>query len=366
MKTRVLLLAGLFAACATMLFARTTDEVLREANGLFQMGKPEHAFASIAAQVKAVPSSAQALRPTAQVALNEALSRARQMQQNSPYDCIVILRQMWPAMIDKSASAPLFPTEAEYERTMEEVYNRLFDSSYRAANNNLQQGNFDRALQYAQYCVDYRPSDPDPRAVALLKQVEERREEANKANAAAAIPVGFRGVVFPLKTANDDGFTDSLASQNKPNARVGGAKICFGASFPDVAIPKGARIKSAQVRAYFVDFVTWDTGVKATPPFQTTIAAEDVDDGTPVGSLTEPVHNRPTMARQVPWQMNNPVQGWVSSPDLTPIIQAVVNREGWQPGNRLNLLFSFGLGQSEFISFEQDPSRAFRLLVDWE
>lgn len=66
------------------------------------------------------------------------------------------------------------------------------------------------------------------------------------------------------------------------------------------------------------------------------VYAEDVDNATDFsGSL---VPNRPRTDAAVRWTESDVGVGWVAFPDLSAVIQEIVDRPGWQPGNAIALL----------------------------
>jgi hypothetical protein len=61
--------------------------------------------------------------------------------------------------------------------------------------------------------------------------------------------------------------------------------------------------------------------------------------------------------------------GWVAFEELTPILQPLVNRAGWEAGNTITLIVQGATeaswGRKFFASYDEDPSRAPRLVVEY-
>lgn len=331
-------------------FAATTQDALREIESLVKMNKPEQAFMAAVLAVKTDPSAAPQIRDVASQALEMTMTKAKELYKTGKFnDSLILLRPLWNSMYDLSAAA-LFDSQASYEAKMKEIYAFLVEGIMEQAQFFESRRNFVQAAYFAEMCIKLRPENPDPRAVQLLESLKKQSQ---------AVPAGpVTGTEFTLKAPADDGFSGK-AQVNKPELRIGmrDGRACL--SFPGVTIPQGARIKSAIIRGFLVTLASGNT------LFHTMIGTEQVDNGLPVTPSTPLVSNRPISQRLVKWQMLEFKQGWMDSPDIKVQIQEIVNRPGWKPGNRLNVLCDLGRGTATFISFEEDPQRSFRLIVDW-
>jgi hypothetical protein len=129
------------------------------------------------------------------------------------------------------------------------------------------------------------------------------------------------------------------------------------ARFQNVTIPKGAQIDSAVLVIYAHE----DESAEAL----ITVYAEDVDDS-PKFSEDEALSDREMTSVKVEWDITGEWTMWEQyhSPNLAPVIQAVIERQGWQSGNSLTLyLMGEDQGASlldnarDFESFEniEDP-----------
>jgi hypothetical protein len=100
-----------------------------------------------------------------------------------------------------------------------------------------------------------------------------------------------------------------------------------GLRFVDLKIPQGARITTAYFQLHMMD-------LHDDPSLN--IYAEATDDAADFSSGLVPL--RAHTDKAVSWNGSDLGEGWARSPDLASVIQEVVDREGWQPGNAIALL----------------------------
>ncbi len=134
-----------------------------------------------------------------------------------------------------------------------------------------------------------------------------------------------------------------------------------GIRFVGVGIPQGATIVDA-----YVQFKTDETTSQATA---LTIEAQDTDNAQPFTYSTWNISNRTTTGVDVWWDP----AAWTTvgeagaaqrTPDLSSIIQEVVNRPGWSSGNSLVLIIT-GTGKRVAESYRGDPNGAPLLHVEY-
>ena len=135
-----------------------------------------------------------------------------------------------------------------------------------------------------------------------------------------------------------------------------------------VTIPQGATIISARIRLYS----TWHTG--ATDAYTARIRVEDVDNASVFTGAANNIRTRSYWGTTVDWAIPTnglPINTWSYSPDISSLIQHVVNRSGWSSGNNLSIAIwgqtSGGVSgcSEEIIDYTDDPSRAARLEVTY-
>ena len=127
--------------------------------------------------------------------------------------------------------------------------------------------------------------------------------------------------------------------------------------FQNVPVPKGSVIHSAKLKIYAHEDETAEARI--------TVYVEAIDDS-PMFGENEAIDDRTWADVSVRWIINEDWTMWqpYESPDLSVIIQAIVDRDGWQAGNSLTL-FMQGEDQGaslldnarDFESFEniEDP-----------
>ncbi len=123
------------------------------------------------------------------------------------------------------------------------------------------------------------------------------------------------------------GFNLSVGGQEGP----GGAEQIVGLRFDDLGIPQGARIVSATLE---MDSVYDNDG-----PASITLYGEDADDADAFNNARNNLSNRqPTQATSSfdpgAWEADASYE----SPDISGVIQEIVNRPGWCGGNALVLM----------------------------
>lgn len=135
-----------------------------------------------------------------------------------------------------------------------------------------------------------------------------------------------------------------------------------GMRFTGIAIPQGATIGNAYIQ-YTVDEDDTLTGDKY-------YYAEDVDNATTFTSGGFNISSRPRLADSVLWT-NIPVWPVVGaagadqqSPDLTSLVQGIVNRPGWASGNALNILVN-GTGERVAESYDGSAVAAPQLIINY-
>jgi hypothetical protein len=134
-----------------------------------------------------------------------------------------------------------------------------------------------------------------------------------------------------------------------------------GLRFAGLTIPKNAVITAA-----WVQFTADEAQSEATA---LTIQAQAADNAAAFTTASADISGRPRSIASVTWQP----AAWTTvrqagadqrSPDLSPILQEVVNRSGWASGNALAILIT-GTGHRTASSFDDSASRAPVLHVEW-
>ena len=124
-----------------------------------------------------------------------------------------------------------------------------------------------------------------------------------------------------------------------------------GMRFQNVAIPQGATIASA--------YLLFKSAAKKTSSTSLTIYGEGSDNAQAFSTVAYNMSGRPNTTASVAW---NSVPSWSSgtnyqSPDLTTIVQEIVNRGGWASGNSMAFKIT-GSGVRQAKSYDGDQPNA--------
>lgn len=178
---------------------------------------------------------------------------------------------------------------------------------------------------------------------------------------------------FRIKSPVDDG---AFTIESAPQLSTAGNYVVVGdwdaenysrtifLRFRDVNIPRGSNLQSAklEVKSFGID--------TAIPRLQ--ISGHAAGDS-PEASTRVEMAARPRTTATVPWAPSEWINNaWTDAPSVTPIIQEIVNRPDWRPGNSITLFIqpeTIGwTGRQARISiraYEQSPADAAGLIVNW-
>lgn len=134
-----------------------------------------------------------------------------------------------------------------------------------------------------------------------------------------------------------------------------------GMRFPDFGVPRGATIQTALLQ------LTADEAQSV--PTSLTLRAQASDDAPALVNATGNLTARPLTAAQVvwtppPWPVVGAAGADQRSPDLSAVIQEIVNRPGWMAGKALAIVIT-GSGHRTAESFEGDAAEAPLLHVEY-
>ena len=134
-----------------------------------------------------------------------------------------------------------------------------------------------------------------------------------------------------------------------------------GLRFDNVTVPNGAPITSA--------WIQFTTAAKDTGPVNLTIRGEAADDAATFAAVSANVSSRPLTAASVPWSPSNWQTVGEAGPnqqtaDISPVIQEIVNRPGWTPGNALVIVIS-GSKTRTAHAFDGDALKAPLLHIEF-
>lgn len=141
-----------------------------------------------------------------------------------------------------------------------------------------------------------------------------------------------------------------------------GSQPVVGLRFCDLPIPRGAAIKNAAVQFTVED--------DSDDPTELQIWGEASDHAEIFQSKDKNVSSRANTTQAVSWKPAPwPVEGESGpphrTPELAPIIEEIVNRPGWKPGNALALVIR-GQGTRVAKSFDESKNQAPSLHVEFD
>lgn len=134
----------------------------------------------------------------------------------------------------------------------------------------------------------------------------------------------------------------------------------LGFHFSDLRVPQGAKILSAKL--------VLASAQSGNSPVNMRIYAQNSGDANAFQNLPGDISNRLKLGG-VQWNIDSS-EGWVvgdfyESPDITSLVQTVVDRSDWCGGNGAALILE-GTGDREIATFDADPDLAPRLVVEYE
>jgi len=205
-------------------------------------------------------------------------------------------------------------------------------------------------------------SDPTTPTVTPTPTATPTATTAPSATPTASGTPATPGVVtVSIRQADDD--AEERLSNGAMNLRSSDLEMVTDASlqavglrFNDLLIPQGATISAA-----YIEFVTDETNNEATV---LRIQAEATDHAAPFASNNQNISARSLGSSATEWTPPawNSVGESQRTPDISPLIQAVVGRAGWREGNSIALIIN-GTGKRVANAYDGDPSAAARLVV---
>ncbi len=174
-----------------------------------------------------------------------------------------------------------------------------------------------------------------------------------------------------VSASEDDGYATSDILQNISSdflragltSLAGPPYYMSGMVFRNVKIPKGAVIVSASLKIHshnnHLDGIVYAR-----------IEAEDVDNAASFNPRGGRIGSQPRTSASVDWDHSEPwaANTWYESPDITDVIQEVIDRAGWSPNNSLAILYSTRDdegGYRNFSSYDRSSDFAPKLEITY-
>jgi PKD repeat protein len=189
----------------------------------------------------------------------------------------------------------------------------------------------------------------------------------------AYITVNDGGSVFAQVTGTNNDAEESTDNNpgemylNSTDLEIGndfGDEQIVGIRFVDINVPQSADITNARVR------FMCDEADLSSSQLNIYFAAHDIDDAPIFSSANNDISSRTLTTAQVVWP-DGSVPGWdvgniYDSPDLSAVIQELVDRPGWQSGNSIAIMVWSDPGESsERVAEAFDGTYGPVLEFDW-
>ncbi len=167
---------------------------------------------------------------------------------------------------------------------------------------------------------------------------------------------------FALETTVGPAGSVYLDSSDLELTEDAGTTQLVGLRFAEAEIPPGATITSAYLQFTVDEPSDAATGLE--------LWGEASDDAATFQAVGQDLSRRPLTTATASWE----VAAWPSageageaqrSPDLSAVLQEIVNRPGWQTGNAL-VLFIGGTGKRVAEAYDGSPAQAPLLMVTFE
>ena len=170
------------------------------------------------------------------------------------------------------------------------------------------------------------------------------------------------GQSFHIQQTEDDAREDSgtmlVDSTINVHGIEWGTTYRSGLRYDDVMIPKGAIITNAYIAFGFNSGSGTDNAAD--------IYGEDTDNSNYFTSTPNDITDRTKTTAKVDWD-SIPLEN-TNSPNISIIIQEIINRAGWQPGNPITILLYEDAGASdewESGSYDNNPDTAPVLYIEY-
>lgn len=137
-----------------------------------------------------------------------------------------------------------------------------------------------------------------------------------------------------------------------------------GVRFTGVTIPQNANIQSA-----YIQFTADNSGQSSSASY--TIKGQDVNNAGTFTSSSNNISNRNTTSASINW---NNVPAWNTAgqagtnqrtPDVSSILQEIVNRGGWKNGNSMVFMIEGASGKRSAVTYDGDPTKAPKLVYTY-
>ena len=175
-------------------------------------------------------------------------------------------------------------------------------------------------------------------------------------------------VEYQVKSGVDDTFGSKSGTDTfLKNPRLGVGMHVAGMRFASVTIPQGSTILHASLKicAHPDGLTAWTDGF---------LKGEAADNPPEFGTASHFIGPAPTTTASTPWKWTdaNPweANAWYESPEISAVLQEIVDRPGWASDNALVIVYTFGQDsfgdERRFWSYDGDPTKAAKLTITFQ
>ena len=130
--------------------------------------------------------------------------------------------------------------------------------------------------------------------------------------------------------------------------------------FDNINLPKNTVISNA--------YIQFTTDEISNSPCYLNIHIEDINDAPSFNNTNYNISNRLLLDTSIAWQPPfwtylNEQSDAQKTPDISPLIQEIIEKEDWEAGNAMAFIFK-GTGQRISVAYELNPSLAARLFIE--
>ena len=173
---------------------------------------------------------------------------------------------------------------------------------------------------------------------------------------------------FQINSSSDDVFcSKSESSQSLVDRWLGVGLHLAGMRFNGVAVPPGSKIIRASLK-----ICAHPNGLQA--DVDGVIQGELTNNAATFGEDTRLLPDLFTTKASTPWKWTKDklwtANEWYESPDISAIVQEIVDRSGWAANNSLVILYNINQinykDDRRFWSFDGDPTKAAQLVITYQ
>lgn len=193
------------------------------------------------------------------------------------------------------------------------------------------------------------------------EDTEEITWTVNAVSAGGSFDAGVASGSDDAQEVAATGSIDMTGLAIRPGTAAGGSANLYGAWRIQLNVPQGATIDNCVFRVNFPnsnqDNLSWD------------IQAEDSDNAPALTTTTNDISNRTLTTAVVDWTNSNAAgstSGYHDSPDISAVVQEVVNRPGWVANNYICIIATGKDGNPNTASYERESAtKVARLVGDY-